>query len=67
MALEEPGHHQLQEGSWVLISRVISSLNGVIAIVTPPPLVTTLRSTHEPPSSVDQKHVLFSRMALKTL
>ena len=35
-------------GSWVVISRVISPLIGLITIVTL--LITSLITTHEPPS-----------------
>ena len=38
-------------GSWVVTSRVISPLIWVIAIVTL--LITPLRTTHEPPSTVN--------------
>ena len=37
-------------GSWVVISGVISPLIWVITIVTPPPLITPLITTQEPPS-----------------
>ena len=42
-------------GSWVVISRVISPLIGVISIVTL--LITPLIPTHEPPSSRDSIRV----------
>ena len=44
-------------GSWVVISGVISSLVWLIIIVTL--LITPLITTHEPPSKLQQRPLLF--------
>ena len=51
--LKEPFKGTLLGGSWVVISRVISPLIGVIIRVTL--LITPLITTHEPPSRVPFK------------